>query len=278
MMANSELLRPHEVRDAYRLIGDCRDLGHDPALWHRRMFDGVCRLIGVPAATGGEGRWLRPHRPVEAISTFDSGLDARGRRVLMAFMRDLGPAGDPMLSALQQVPGPLVTRTRRQLISDVEYYRSLAFNEYLRQNDADHRLVSVCQVSRDGAVSVIALQRSRGERDFSPREQRLLDFFHGELGRLVRGALVSATEPSPDRLSPRLRQTLGCLLEGDSEKQVAARLGLSHATTHQYVTALYRHFEVQSRAQLLAHIFRRRRGARCPLDATPFRVQPQSRG
>jgi DNA-binding NarL/FixJ family response regulator len=104
---------------------------------------------------------------------------------------------------------------------------------------------------------VIALQRSRGERDFSPREQRLLDFFHGELGRLVRGALVSATEPSPDRLSPRLRQTLGCLLEGDSEKQVAARLGLSHATTHQYVTALYRHFEVQSRAQLLAHIFRR---------------------
>jgi hypothetical protein len=110
MMANSELLRLHEVRDAYRLIGDCRDLGHDPALWHRRMFDGVCRLIGVPAATGGEGRWLRPHRPVEAISTFDSGLDARGRRVLMAFMRDLGPAGDPMLSALQQVPGPLVTR------------------------------------------------------------------------------------------------------------------------------------------------------------------------
>ena len=96
MMANSELLRPHEVRDAYRLIGDCRDLGHDPALWHRRMFDGVCRLIGVPAATGGEGRWLRPHRPVEAISTFDSGLDARGRRVLIPH----GPV------ALKSLAGP----------------------------------------------------------------------------------------------------------------------------------------------------------------------------
>jgi DNA-binding NarL/FixJ family response regulator len=68
---------------------------------------------------------------------------------------------------------------------------------------------------------------------------------------------VSATEPTPSDLSPRLRQTLACLLQGDSEKQVAARLGLSPATTHQYVTALYRRFGVQSRAQLLTHAFKR---------------------
>jgi hypothetical protein len=47
------------------------------------------------------------------------------------------------------------------------------------------------------------------------------------------------------------------MLEGDSEKQIAARLGLSQPTTHQYVTALYRHFGVQSRAQLFAHFLRR---------------------
>ena len=84
-----------------------------------------------------------------------------------------------------------------------------------------------------------------------------MTFFHEELGRLIGHALVSATEPSSERLSPRLRQTLACLLEGDSEKQVAARLGLSHATTHQYVTALYRHFGVTSRGQLLAHMLKR---------------------
>lgn len=43
----------------------------------------------------------------------------------------------------------------------------------------------------------------------------------------------------------------------DSERQVAARLGLSTATIHQYVTALYRHFKVRSRAQLLAHVIKR---------------------
>jgi hypothetical protein len=61
---------------------------------------------------------------------------------------------------------------------------------------------------------------------------------HEELGRLIGGALVSPTEARPERLSRRLGQTLACLLEGDSEKQVAARLGLSQATLHQYVTAL----------------------------------------
>ena len=96
-----------------------------------------------------------------------------------------------------------------------------------------------------------------GERGFSPRERRLLNFFHAELGRLIGGPLVGATKPTIARLSPRLRQTLACLLEGDSEKQVAARLGLSRATVHQYVTALYRHFAVRSRAQLLAHVITR---------------------
>jgi DNA-binding NarL/FixJ family response regulator len=68
---------------------------------------------------------------------------------------------------------------------------------------------------------------------------------------------VSAAEPTPEKLPRRLRQTLGCLVEGDTERQVAARLGVSHATAHQYVTALYRRFGVNSRAQLLAHVMKR---------------------
>ncbi|MGH7277249.1 MAG: helix-turn-helix transcriptional regulator [Candidatus Rokuibacteriota bacterium] len=221
------------------------------------MFEGLCWLIGAVRAVGGEGRWVRPHRPVEPLSVFDSGLPRPNRERLLAYVRDHGPAADPMWQALQRVPDPLVTRTRRQLVSDTEWYRSVVFNEYLRPIGIGHRLKSVCQVSDGGAISVIDVQRALGEQDFSPREQRLLDVFHGELGRLIGHSLVSVTEPSVEELSPRLRQTLACLLEGDSEKQVAARLGLSHATTHQYVTALYRRFGVRSRAQLLAHALKR---------------------
>ena len=53
-------------------------------------------------------------------------------------------------------------------------------------------------------------------------------------------------------LSPRLGQTLDCLLAGQSEKQAAHQLGLSPHTVHVYVKTLYRRFGVTSRAELLA--------------------------
>lgn len=257
-MAKTELLRVQDVRDAYRLVGECRDVGSDPALWHRRLLEGVCALIGGPSATGGEGLWLRPQQPVRVFSVYENGFDARAREFYAAFHRELGPAREPIFRAMQRIPGRLVTRSRGQLLSDAEWYSSSFFNEFQRPVNIEDRLTSVYQVSEAGAISVLVLHRGASERKFSPRELRLLNFVHEEVGRLIGHALVSVTEPTAEKLSPRLRQTLACLLDGDSEKQVAARLGLSAATTHEYVTALYRHFGVHSRAQLLAHALKRR--------------------
>lgn len=67
-----------------------------------------------------------------------------------------------------------------------------------------------------------------------------------QLGRAPRNAASAG-------LSPRLAQTLARLLAGDSEKQIAARLQLSRHTVHVYVKSLYRHFNVNSRGELLAH-------------------------
>jgi hypothetical protein len=59
--------------------------------------------------------------------------------------------------------------------------------------------------------------------------QRRLSFLHAEPGPLIARALVSVTEQRP----------------------------VSHATTHQHVTELYRHFAVGSRAQLMAYVLKR---------------------
>jgi DNA-binding CsgD family transcriptional regulator len=256
-LGKSDLLRVQEVRDAYRLIGECRDLGSDATLWHGRMLEGLCRLIGAPVGTGGGGRWIRPQHDIEPTLAVDVGLDSSGRQLYAAYMHEFGPSRDPIFEALKHVSSPLVVCTRRQLVSDAVWYRSAAWNDYRRPLGIDDQLTSIYRIFDGGAISVIALVRARGEREFSPRERRLLRFFHEELRPLIGRSLVSPTEPSSGKLSPRLRQTLACLLEGDSEKQVAARLSLSAATIHQYVTALYRHFDVSSRAQLLANVIRR---------------------
>jgi DNA-binding NarL/FixJ family response regulator len=68
----------------------------------------------------------------------------------------------------------------------------------------------------------------------------------------VNGADRAAPASPLPELSPRMEQTLDRLLLGDSEKQIANRLGLSRHTVHVYVKALYRGFGVSSRGELLA--------------------------
>ena len=55
-------------------------------------------------------------------------------------------------------------------------------------------------------------------------------------------------------LHPRQRQVLHCLMHGFSEKETATAMGSSINTVHCHVTAIYRHFAVRSRAELLARM------------------------
>jgi DNA-binding CsgD family transcriptional regulator len=53
-------------------------------------------------------------------------------------------------------------------------------------------------------------------------------------------------------LSPAQRRVLAALLEGNSEKDVAARLKLSPHTIHNHVREIYARFGVHSRPELMA--------------------------
>jgi DNA-binding NarL/FixJ family response regulator len=63
-------------------------------------------------------------------------------------------------------------------------------------------------------------------------------------------------EKDVDRLAPRLRPIFRYLLQGDAEKEVAAKLKLSIHTVHRYTQAIYREFDVHSRGELLARYAR----------------------
>jgi DNA-binding CsgD family transcriptional regulator len=257
-----ELLRVQDVRAAYRLIGECRDLGSDPVLWQARLFAGLSPFLGEAMASGGEGRLTGTRGAIVPLTQFHSGFEPKDVPTYLAYMSEGGPTLDPFIRAFPRTSGRAVTRSRRQLVSDRVYLRSQVFERYFQPGSVGHRLASVFPTAGGHAISLLHLHRSPKERDFSARERALLDFFHGEIGPLVGRALVSAAEPTPEGLPPRLRQTLICLVEGDTEKQAASRLGVSPMTLHEYVTALYRRFGVNSRGQLLAHV--RKRAARWP--------------
>ena len=71
---------------------------------------------------------------------------------------------------------------------------------------------------------------------------------------------AAAGAPAARRLTPRMRQILPLLMQGLSEKEVAARLGCSPHTVHIHVTRMYARLGVHSRAELLAYGYRSRNG------------------
>ena len=73
-----------------------------------------------------------------------------------------------------------------------------------------------------------------------------LGWFHRRLV-LSRGVLAGETVPTPAE-----GRVLRLLLTSQSEKQIAATLGLSVGTTHNRVTTLFKKFGVQSRPELMS--------------------------
>jgi DNA-binding CsgD family transcriptional regulator len=73
-----------------------------------------------------------------------------------------------------------------------------------------------------------------------------------ETGSVVEAAASRATASTVQLIPPAQRRVLRLLLEGLSEKQVAAHLGVSDQTVHWHVKGIYRALNVHSRAELMA--------------------------
>jgi DNA-binding CsgD family transcriptional regulator len=146
---------------------------------------------------------------------------------------------------------------RDQAVDNQTWSAAPVRNEIFRSCEIDEFLATFHDLPGGERQSFISLYRPLGDGAFRRRDRRLVRLFHQELARHFGAALATLDDPSPAGLTPRLRDTLRCLLEGDSEKQAALRLGLSTLTVHQYVKALYRHFRVSSRPELMAYFLRR---------------------
>jgi DNA-binding CsgD family transcriptional regulator len=167
----------------------------------------------------------------------------------------------PYLAARRRGAGPSLTRA--DVVSDADWYASRFYQDYQAPSKADATLYCILrQPGGDGREVGLVLVRPLGERDFLPRDRTVVQAVAAEVTALIGGPLAKLDEPSPAALPPRLRQVLRCLLEGDADKQVAARLGLTRHTVNQYTKVVFRHFGVGSRAELLARWVRRGWGGR----------------
>jgi DNA-binding CsgD family transcriptional regulator len=248
-MKRSQQLRLKDLRGAYRLIMECRELGHDPVLWRRHMFLGLCPLVGARVAAGGEIRDFG--KPTQVVL---QSVDVRGfSQTVSRYLAEDGIRHDPVFRRFAQIPGQLVTRCLGQLIDPADWHRSETFRRYMRPAGIDSRIISFYRLPYDvRTVTAITLHRGTEDPSFGLREARLVHYFHHELSRMLGRELATVAGTKTSGLPLRQRQVLDCLLNGDSEKQVARRLGLSPHTVHTHINRLHQRFGVQSRGELLA--------------------------
>jgi len=108
------------------------------------------------------------------------------------------------------------------------------------------------QVSNDLRI-YFTLTRRFGAEPFSPEQEHILELALAGLRRWLRWTALSYGPVTDSGALPtHQRKILLMLITGLSEKQIAAELGLSENTTHQYVTSVFRRFGVRSRPSLVS--------------------------
>lgn len=250
----SELIGVDDLRHLFRLEGELCELPRGSEQQRLHALTGLASLVGAQVGIWGRfGGLVRDSgRVVEAVHLGWSG--DRERRVYLDYLRD-GQVSlpDPSVPLVARaLDDRICTLSRGQLITDRAWYREPHVQEYRRACGLDAFMHSV-RVDRDAGY-VISLHRPWGARPFSERERRLVDLFHRESRALVPAPPPpsGAESPLPSPLPPQLQRTLEALLRGLSEKEVAAELGLSQHTVHEYVGVIYRRFGVRSRGELFA--------------------------
>jgi DNA-binding CsgD family transcriptional regulator len=266
-MSRSSALRAADVRAVFQLVGECRELGDDPILWRLHFGAGLGRLTGVGfaicAEMSGCDRGLRRDLGT-AVWGWENGYDrAAWLKMLATFQKN--PLYNPLINAYlarsAHTAGTCLARA--DLLTEAEWHRHEEYLALHRSVGADETLVCFRPIpGPDDEVSEVFLCRDIGDRGFSLRDRAVVQEAMAAVGPLVGWPLGRFGDPSPSDLPRRVRQVLRCLLEGDSDKQVATRMGLTRHTVNQYVKAIYRHFGVGSRPELLARWIRRGWGAR----------------
>ena len=133
----------------------------------------------------------------------------------------------------------------------------MVFERYHRPAFIDRYVLSYSHNRRTDTQVMLCAAQDRDDRAPTWRQKSILALLSRQLTPLVGTVLVTGKQRGTNGLSPRLRQTLDGLLNGEAEKQIAARLGLRRSTVHEYIGYLYRHFGVEGRAELMAYFLRR---------------------
>jgi len=253
-----------DVRHAYRLLGECLEHREDSVAWRTHLLTGLQTLTGARVAL-----YLHVRAPLSdsehVFETLATGfLDAR-EQALWAHYQATDAHRDDLFHrgfyTRADDSARLVTRSLYDVVERRAWQRSRHYGDYVAACGLGDRITSSLPLPPQGSrcEQTLVLHRDAADGPFPDSARYLVRLIHHELSSL-QGRLLTLPGARTDvsALTPRLREVLGGLMAGESEKQIAVRLGLSRHTVNRHVQRLYRYYGVTSRGRLLAELNRGR--------------------
>lgn len=254
-----------------QLMGSLACLRNDPRAWRQELLGSINGLLPATASAAFILRGVRAGQSPAIATHFDAGFPSTAHR--QAYLREMNaaPFNDPLsratLGAFTKASDSTLTLLRADVVSDAAWNADLHVLTHRRATGMDDVILSLHRGTEPGIAYALCVFRPMLSRPaegsaspgkapstgrFTPRERLLLDTMHRGLDWLYSAEESAHRVNHASALPPRLRQTLDCLLAGDTERQVALKMSLSIHTVHGYVKSLYSHFGVSSRRELMA--------------------------
>ena len=256
-----------DVSAVIRLVREVCDRWDDPAAWREHLLHGACALMDANV-----GMMLTEHHGKmyhfgQLLVTSVVGLEPEKKMLVAPGIqrmedRDYSDVTENYMPGLARlydtfVRQSWVTVRREEMVDDQTYYAAPHYRDFRKHLDCDDYVVSIRMVDLPRRPEGIQVDRPHRAERFGMREVALLKLLHDEIAPLVGVRLATEEHLCRDGLSKRLRETLELLLDGNSEKEAAREMDLSVKTVHEYVGMIYKHFQVSSRAELMAYFIRR---------------------
>ena len=271
-VAKSTSLRAHEFRAVINLVGECRELGDDWNGWldhFNRTLMGLTRSESIMFIEINDPHSLQVQLISPPVLSSAAGFTFDRDRMIEA--TEYAAANPRRFDFIARYLGRMsaddgVALHNRDLFQADEWRATFDMQVLGEAYGTDPTLLCFRRMPRSTKNESldVAVSRAKGRRNFTARDCALVREAVAAIAPLMGGPLARFADPSPADLAPRARQVLACMLEGDGDKQVAARLRISTHTVNQYAKTIFQHFGVRSRTELLARWIRRGWGDQFP--------------
>jgi DNA-binding CsgD family transcriptional regulator len=242
------MIPKEDARSMVRLVAEVAALRTDHATAKRYLMNGLKEMVGADCWIWTLG-YLHPEKPPAYLCFLHDGFGEE------RFARFLQASEHPDMMALtapfarEVLEGRHVTRLRQQIDRENRFPSSDVYPTWLEADVAPLMLSAV--PLNDQCVSFIGIYRRADQPLFNERERQIAHILLTEVPWLHAEGWPEDFGRLAPSLSRKRRLVLNQLLEGDSRKIVAAKLGLSIHTVSDYIKDIYRTFGVRSHAELM---------------------------